>query len=461
MEYVKSEIEIYDDKKGYQRQLRLVEKSEITEENKARIIEFALDCLNSELSYSRIEKYLQQLRQLALWLGKDFKEASRQDIKKLIGKLNMKGYKPRTKRDYKHALKKFYTWLEGDGEEPPAKVRWVKVSIKKNEVTLPGEGDMLTIEERIQIIESARYLRDKAIIACLCDGLRPGELLRLRVGDIRFDNHVAYAHVRGKTGQGRVDFIFGTPFLEQWLQHHPFKDTPWAPLWVHHRAREPGQYIKYRRLRRMVSDTGKRAQRRHGIRKERVFSYLFRHTRATELAHELTDEEMDDYFRWVPGSPMPAVYVHMSGKKTGRKIRRIHGIEDKNEEEEKYKLRRCVTCRRVNPSHYKKCYHCGRLLDDESHHDFKKRRAEALKRLQEFLVGNPEIFEALRAGNTITPGNEQVGFILKNREDLRLLARDEIPYAKELLESIGEDPISLASPQDILRAEKTQAPQAL
>jgi integrase len=383
-------LEIYDHKARYQQQLRLLGRaSNVSKENKSLITEFALDCLNSEISYARVEKYIQQLRYLAGWLGKDFHDATKEDIKGLVGRLRLEGYRPRTKRDFKHVLKKFYTWLEGNGEEPPAKVRWVKVSVKKNEIKLPGEGDMLTVEERIQLIESARYLRDKAIIACFCDGLRPGELLRLRTGDIRFDNHVAYANVSGKTGQGRVDFIWATAFLEQWLQHHPFRDDPWAPLWVHHRARSPKQYIKYRRLRRLVSDIGKRAQRKHGLKKERVYSYLFRHSRATELAHELTDEEMDDYFRWVPGSPMPAVYVHLSGKKTGRKLRRIHGIEDR--EEERYRLKRCFMCKRVNPPHYEKCYYCHEILGARGV------KMEALETLMKYLVENPDLFEAVQA----------------------------------------------------------------
>ncbi|WP_457556314.1 tyrosine-type recombinase/integrase [Candidatus Pyrohabitans sp.] len=389
-----TELEIYDHEKRYQRQLHLLWKSNISEANKRAIEEFAQDCINSEISFARVEKYIQQLRNIAEWLGKDFKDATKADIKRIVGMLRLKKYKPRTRRDYKLALKKFYTWLEGDDEDPPSKVRWIKISLKKNESKLPASGDLLTVEERIQIIESARYLRDKAIIACLCDGLRPGELLRLRVGSIKLENGVAYAVVEGKTGQGRVDLIFGTPFLEQWLMHHPFKDDPNAPLWVHLRAQSPSQYIKYRRLRRLVSDVGKVAQKKYGLKKSRVYSYLFRHTRATELAHELTDEEMDDYFRWVPGSPMPSVYVHMSGRRTGKKVRRIHGIEEEDEEdEETFKLKRCPVCKRVNPQHYERCYHCGEALDEKTIYEKKQ---EAILRLQSLLVENPELFVALQ-----------------------------------------------------------------
>jgi hypothetical protein len=67
-------------------------KTSISEDNKNLISEFALDCINHEVSHARVEKYIQQLRYLAEWLGKNFRDATKEDIIELIGRLEEATY---------------------------------------------------------------------------------------------------------------------------------------------------------------------------------------------------------------------------------------------------------------------------------------------------------------------------------------------------------------------------------
>ncbi|RLG70969.1 MAG: hypothetical protein DRO11_05300 [Methanobacteriota archaeon] len=49
-------------------------------------------------------------------LGKDFDKATKEDIERLVKRLERSDYSAWTKHDYKVALKRFYRWLNG-GEE--------------------------------------------------------------------------------------------------------------------------------------------------------------------------------------------------------------------------------------------------------------------------------------------------------------------------------------------------------
>jgi len=392
------EIKLRDDDSALEQAIRLVESSpKLSQKNKEIILS-----LKDELSCSkaRLRKYLQQWRFLGEWLGKDFTEASEKDIKRLVNIIRSKypddlpngKVRAKTRRDYKQALKLLYTLLEGEDGIPPKKVAWIKTGIPKKFRT--PRIRMLTVEERIWLIESAKYLRDKAMVACLCDGLRPDELLYMRVGDVHVaKDGTAWAIVRGYKGTRRVDFIWGTPFLLQWIEHHPFKHNPFSPMWVHLRAKSERDYIKYKRFEKIMKQVGERAQKIYGLSLERVWAYLFRHVRATELAQYLTDAQMDEYFGWEKGSPMPQIYVHLSGKAVGNKVKKIAGIEVEEEDEETFKLKRCPVCKRVNPQHYERCYHCGEALDEKTIYEKKQ---EAILRLQNLLVENPELFVALQ-----------------------------------------------------------------
>lgn len=49
---------------------------------------------------------------------------------------------------------------------------------------------------------------------------------------MRFDQHGAVLIVNGKTGPRRVRVIAAAPALASWLNIHPLRGDPNAPLWV-------------------------------------------------------------------------------------------------------------------------------------------------------------------------------------------------------------------------------------
>jgi site-specific recombinase XerD len=164
-------------------------------------------------------------------LGRNFRSAKKKDIESILGKLERMNYSEWTKHDYKVTLKKFYKWLIG-GEDYPKEVKWIKTTVKKEgSQHLPEE--LLTEEDVKKLIEAADHLRDKALVSVLYEsGCRIGELASLKIKNVTFDEHGAIIIVNGKTGSRRLRILGSTPYLSVWLNNHPLKDNPEAPLWV-------------------------------------------------------------------------------------------------------------------------------------------------------------------------------------------------------------------------------------
>ena len=134
------------------------------------------------------------LRNLSKWLGKDFEDATKDDIKTLVGKIEQEAffikrlgkevpYQESTKRDFRITIRKFYKWLKGT-EEYPDEVKWIKSNSRKcGRIKLPEE--MFTEEDIKKLINAADLPRDRAFISVLYEsGCRIGEMLFMRLKHI-------------------------------------------------------------------------------------------------------------------------------------------------------------------------------------------------------------------------------------------------------------------------------------
>ena len=228
-----------------------------------------------------------------------------------------------TKHDYKVTLKKFYKWLNG-GEEPST-VKWIRTTLQKQDRKLPE--DMLTEDEVKQMIDATTNKRDKAIIALLWDiGARVGEVGSLRIKHVKFDDLGGVIIVNGKTGPRRVRAVWSVDYLQNWLEEHPGKNDPEAPLWFNFpKKAEELESMQYDAIRMRLNKISKKA----GINKK-IHPHLFRHSRCTYMANYLTEAQMNAYFGWVQGSGMPSVYVHLSGRDIDDAVLKANGIVDRD-----------------------------------------------------------------------------------------------------------------------------------
>lgn len=337
---------------------------DISAENKQIIIDFHQDCLANGLTHGRVLKYVYDLMVLSRWLGKSFRESTKDDIKKLVLKVNSatyrrngmtedRPYSEHSKRDFRVALKKVFKWMKGT-DEAPDEVRWIRTEERTDQHKLPE--DMLTEDEIKKLIDHTTNLRDKAFVAVLYEsGCRIGELLFLKVKHVIFDEHGAHLVVQGKTGYRRVKIVSSAIYLAQWLNSHPDKTIPDSWVWI----KSNSERIGYATVKDMLKQVAQRA----GINKH-VNPHNFRHSRATFLANHLTEAQMKEFFGWVQGSDVASVYVHLSGRDVDKALLKSYGIEDAGKEPVSNLCPKpCPRCQHDNSSTNKFCSNCSMVLD--------------------------------------------------------------------------------------------------
>lgn len=356
-------MDIHNENGRYERAIsQLKEDKDITKNNKAKIIEFCNYIFANSITLGRIRKYVYTLGNLAKMLKMDFDKATKDDIIRVVREIESKDYKDWTKHDYKIILKRFYKWLKGldDDDYYPAEVRWIKANFAVKNRKLPDE--LLTEEEVKRMIDATYNLRDKSLISILWEsGARVGEISSsLLIKNVAFDKYGAVLTVDGKTGMRRVRLVSSASLLADWLNAHPDKDNPEAPLWLGAKEKNNGKAISYNNVCGLLKRIGQKA----GIKKN-IHPHLFRHSRATYLAKFLTEAQMNEYLGWVQGSDMPRTYVHLSGRDVDSALLKLYGIkhEDKKEIEEKPK--RCPRCKEYNTGN-KFCGKCSLPLDLET-----------------------------------------------------------------------------------------------
>ena len=279
--------------------------------------------------------------------------------------ISQKNYKGETKSAYALTLQRLVHFAKtgdiGDKRSGYIKeVSWISPSRYKDRNAQGIQPkDLLTLDELNAIINQTTNKRDRAMLWVLFEGaFRPGELLHLRVGGIDFrDDHVIVSTF-GKTGNKSVALVVSFKPLLEWLDEHPLKDDPNAPLWYSLWKSSKTKRVSYGYLREHL----KRCKEKAGIKK-RVWNYLMRHSQLTHLAKKLSDQTLRVYGNWKPGSKMTARYVHLSGKDAENAILELHGIKQKDDSNAIAQLRKCPRCEHDNTPERQRCAKCGYILD--------------------------------------------------------------------------------------------------
>jgi site-specific recombinase XerD len=366
---------------------RIENSGAISKRNKELIFQFCDHAALQGLSQPRILFYLNRFWNLARYVSKDCDSLTRRDIELLVRRIQSNGFSPQTVSDHLVVIKKFWKWLEGNDEEYPDKVKWIKPKRHLNgRAKLPEQ--LLTKEDIDQLLNAAEIPRDRALISVLYEtGCRVGELLGLRIRSVQFDDDGAVLHLDGKTGPRRIRIIHSIPALLNWMNAHPLKEDPAAPLWITVGRRNRFGTLSYQAVHFLLNKTALKAK----VGKK-CNPHIFRHSRATFLAKHLTEAQMKEYFGWTQSSGMAATYVHLSGRDVDSALLKLAGRDTPQPEMEKDRLvKYCEVCKHQNSPESKRCTQCGRPLTDEAALEDEHRRKEeiaeiVLKVMQQFGV---------------------------------------------------------------------------
>lgn len=378
---------LYDFRKMIASAEQRIIDADYSQKNKDSIFSFVHVLYAEGLSEARILKYLSNLNVLAKWFGKDFDEVTKSDMYRVVAEIERSDRKAWTKQGYKVTIKRFFRWLH-NSETDPEITRWIKTNIKQCDQILPEE--LLTEDEVKKMIDVCDHPRNRAMVAMWYDaGGRVGEMGGVKIKHFVPDTYGAVLMVKGKTGMRRIRLVFSAPYVSKWLDTHPEKDNPDAPLWVNY-GRYKGQAMKYGGIRMVI----KRAAKNAGIKK-RVYNHLFRHSRITEYATFMTQAQLEKNMGWVHGTQQSGTYIHLAGSQVDNTILEHYGIKEKSEVPSTMTPKKCPRCSTTNGPTAKYCSSCRMALTSEAAYEIEDDEQKILGLFKEYVKNNPGKFGEL------------------------------------------------------------------
>lgn len=350
---------------------------------------------SSEISIVTSYNEMGRLNIMSKILGKKFEDVTVQDIENLIFECDKRCKRPGTANKYRKIIRQFYRWLRGSPyREFPPEVKWIRM--KKEPLVSVTENDMISYDECIRITEMASNLRDKALFQCKLDaGCRIGEILTVKIGEVEFNGIGAVLQSDGKTGKAPLILTWSAKTLAMWLNIHPFRDNPEAPLWPLSERQKPVQ-MSYSAAHMAF----KKCVRKSGCKK-RVWPHLFKHVSSSHDSEiGLPDSYRKYKHHWTPNSKMAQVYEHLSASVIPKIQAQTMKLMDQQVDESQIQSapkielsKKCARCDFENPRDSTYCNRCAFPLNESVSVVFLQK--EKVRTILEKLAENPEKLERL------------------------------------------------------------------
>lgn len=345
---------------------RIAAGDDIGAADRERLLEFSetLDLLAQTYSDYRHEKLLRHCVIMAEELEDDTLTASltdRDSAEGIVAWVNRNYSNEETNRDYRSAVRVFAKRVVGDNDECPPSVDWVPTGTSTNYDPSPDPREMLTWDEDIEPMLGECYnARDAAMIALQFDaGLRGGEFKSLEVGDVQDHDHGLQVTVEGKQGRRTIMLIPSVPYVNRWLDAHPDREDPDAPLWSKlHQVEGISD--------RMVSKAFDEVADRAGITKPVTLTNFRKSSAAFLASRNLNQAHIEEHHGWVRGSNVAARYISVFGADSDRELARLHGVDVSDEEPDSIAPLECTRCGRETPRDEPLCVWCGQALDPQA-----------------------------------------------------------------------------------------------
>ncbi len=143
-----------------------------------------------------------------------------------------------------YVLSIFFRWLHNhrsgvDQTQDFSSTDWytpgfVNIKKKKTKRLSPyGEHEIWNIEDLKTVVKYEPHKRNKAALALLWDlNGRNHEITLLRTKHVRLRERYGEGEIQhqAKTGSGPILLTFSFPYVRDWLNEHPFRNTPEARL---------------------------------------------------------------------------------------------------------------------------------------------------------------------------------------------------------------------------------------
>lgn len=362
-----------------------------------------------DISYIRRIDILKSVRKTAAMTEKDFKDLTRDDVKTIITKLNKSHKTLNTRRDYvnhnKAAWKIFLPEKDHQGRQDDTVVPYAwRVKVHTDPSLKKDKSDKFTDTEYVKILRSlGKDPRMQTYFSLIYECLaRPQELCYVNIEDI--DLRDQYARIRikahGKEGTKTLQIIDGYYYLAMWLNQHPLRDNPQAPLFITLSNNQEPQRLQPKTanilLRRKLDELGI---------KKRLTNYSFKRNGVTSryVAGE-SAQNIQKIAGWTSTDQLKTYDLSEQEEFFELELKNKGIIADDTKNREKYvTYKLCAFCNTINPKTNENCSSCARPLDrdkiiqEEQEKEAERNKlSEELKQVKAQMTTMPQqILEAL------------------------------------------------------------------
>jgi integrase/recombinase XerD len=309
---------------------------------------------------------------------------------------------------YLHRIKHLFRWLynQRGKEESMPQSEWVtpvfaKIKEKKTKRLSPySETEIWDRDELLTVVKYEPYLRNKAALTLCWDmDARNHEVTILKIKNIRLRERCGEGEIphEAKTGSGPILLTCSFPYVRDWINRHPFKNSPESRLIcnLHNGApvRPDVLWTVIKQLRqRIVSllesnsidDTKEREKLEYLIKTKRWNPYCIRHSSITRDSDYLPDYALKKKLRWSMNSKQGSRYIkRRMGDDLKQNILVHDGIITDIEVPKKLSVLSCPRCNLVNAIDNKYCSKCSYPLVPSAFEEIKASEDEKIQTLQQ------------------------------------------------------------------------------
>lgn len=264
------------------------------------------------------------------------------------------------------------------------------------------ESQIWELDELLLIVKYEPNIRNKAILTLMWDlDARNHEITSLKIGNIRFKERYAEGEIphNTKTGGGPILLACSFPYVRNWLNIHPFKNSSEASLICNLKNGAPirpdALWTMMDQLRKRITvmlengsvkDYKDKEKLEFLLRTKKWNPYCFRHSAITYDADYLPGYAVNKKVRWTMNSRQPARYIKKRmGPDLKRTILSQNGIEIGNDDllKPKPSVRACPRCNLINTFENKYCSGCSYPLVPAAFEELKAEEDSKLRLLEE------------------------------------------------------------------------------
>ena len=304
-----------------------------------------------------------------------------------------------TWNNYLNRIRLFYRWLYNHGNDIEHE-NWqtpdfVKIKTKKSKRISPYlESEIWEKDELMSIIKYEPHRRNKAALTLFWDlNGRNHEITMLKLKHIRIKEKYAEGEVphEAKTGSGPILLTTSFPYVRDWINDHPFKNTPNANLICNIMTGAPVRpdamwtmmnQLKIRIIKilkeGLINDPEEKEKLEYLIKSKKWNPYCLRHSSISSDSDFLPEYALKKKVRWSMNSKQGIRYIkRRMGNDLKQKILEYNGVISPLESGRKSSILNCPRCSLVNAIENKYCSKCSYPLVPSAFEEIKQ--AEEMK----------------------------------------------------------------------------------